>query len=103
MLIKPKSQSTNNSRAIAKRIVQRLQKNGFLAFLVGGCVRDYLMKLQPKDYDIATSAKPNEVMKLFSETIDIGANFGVIQVMEGEQSFAVATFRSDGNLSLIHI
>ncbi|MCH2694823.1 MAG: CCA tRNA nucleotidyltransferase [Acidobacteriia bacterium] len=97
MLIKPKSHSTNNSRAIAKRIVQRLQKNGFLAFFVGGCVRDYLMKLQPKDYDIATSAKPNEVMKLFSETIDIGANFGVIQVMEGEQSFAVATFRSDGN------
>ena len=97
MLIKPKNHLTNNSREIAKRIVHRLQKTGFLAFFVGGCVRDFLMKIQPRDYDIATSAQPNEVRQLFSETIDIGENFGVIQVMEGEQSFAVATFRSDGN------
>ena len=97
MLIKPKNHLTNNSRKIAKRIVHRLQKTGFLAFFVGGCVRDFLMKIQPRDYDIATSAQPNEVMQLFSETIDIGEKFGVIQVMEGEQSFAVATFRSDGN------
>ena len=97
MLIKPKNHLTNNSRKIAKRIVHRLQKTGFLAFFVGGCVRDFLMNIQPRDYDIATSAQPNEVMQLFSETIDIGEKFGVIQVMEGEQSFAVATFRSDGN------
>ncbi len=96
MLIKPKNHPTNNSREIAKSIVHRLQKNGFLAFFVGGCVRDYLMKIQPKDYDISTSAKPKEVIQLFSETIDIGAKFGVVQVMEGEQSYAVATFRSDG-------
>ena len=97
MFIKSKNHPTNNSREIAKSIVHRLQKNGFLAFFVGGCVRDYLMKIQPKDYDIATSAQPKEVIQLFSETIDIGAKFGVVQVMEGEQSYAVATFRSDGN------
>jgi len=79
--------------AQARAVVQRLQNAGFLAFYAGGCVRDALLGLPPKDYDIATSARPKEVQALFPRTVAVGAHFGVICVLEGGYPFDVATFR----------
>ena len=81
--------------AQARAVVQRLQDAGFLAFYAGGCVRDTLLGLTPKDFDVATSARPDEVQALFLRTVAVGAHFGVICVLEGAFSFDVATFRSD--------
>ena len=81
--------------AQARAVVQRLQNAGFLAFYAGGCVRDTLLGLAPKDYDVATSARPGEVQALFPRNVAVGAHFGVICVLEGAYSFDVATFRSD--------
>jgi poly(A) polymerase len=79
----------------ATDISRRLQEAGHTAYFAGGCVRDELLGLDPHDYDIATSAKPAEVQKLFSHTQAVGAHFGVILVMEHGRAFEVATFRSD--------
>lgn len=83
----------------ATNIVKSLKEHGFEAYLVGGCVRDLIMNLPPKDFDIATSAKPEEIIKLFSKTIEIGKAFGVITVIENNHNFEVATFRSEGPYS----
>jgi poly(A) polymerase len=77
-------------------ILMRLRGEGFQALLVGGCVRDLLMGLVPKDYDIATDATPNEVVRLFPESVTVGAQFGVVLVPREEGNVEVATFRSDG-------
>ena len=79
----------------ATDIARRLQQAGHTAYFAGGCVRDELLGLEPHDYDIATSAKPVEVQKLFPHTQAVGAHFGVILVMEHSRAFEVATFRSD--------
>jgi poly(A) polymerase len=82
-------------KAAATDIARRLQQAGYTAYFAGGCVRDELLGLDPHDYDIATSAKPEEVQKLFPHTQAVGAHFGVILVMEHGRAFEVATFRSD--------
>ena len=82
-------------KAAATDIARRLQRAGHTAYFAGGCVRDDLLGHPPHDYDIATSAKPPEVRKLFPKTQAVGAHFGVILVMEHGHSFEVATFRSD--------
>ena len=82
-------------KAAATDIARRLQRAGHTAYLAGGCVRDELLALDPHDYDIATSAKPAEVQKIFPHTQAVGAHFGVILVMEHGRAFEVATFRSD--------
>ena len=82
-------------KAAATDIARRLQEAGHTAYFAGGCVRDELLGLDPHDYDIATSAKPSEVQKLFPHTQAVGAHFGVILVMEHGRAFEVATFRSD--------
>src|SRR5215469_16820297 len=87
--------SADLPKTIAKKIVARLQKAGFAAFWVGGCVRDYLLGREPWDIDIATSARPEQIEVLFKRTIPVGKKFGVIIVVENEQDFQVATFRSD--------
>ena len=79
----------------AVSIVRKLKATGHEAYLVGGCVRDLLMKRPPKDFDIATSAKPEEVARLFPKTIPIGVQFGVQMVIQAGMSFEVATFRMD--------
>src|SRR5580658_6322258 len=84
-------------KSAAKDIVARLQKAGFTAFWVGGCVRDFLLGREPQDIDIATDAKPEQVEKLFKRTFAIGKKFGVIIVVEGGHQFQVATFRSEEN------
>lgn len=91
---------TNNSielRESAREIVRRLHAAGFSAFWVGGCVRDFLLGREPGDYDIATSARPDDVEKLFPRTVAVGRKFGVMVVVEGEQQFQVATFRAEAD------
>jgi poly(A) polymerase len=79
----------------ATEIVKTLRKSGYESYFVGGCVRDMVMGLEPTDYDIATSARPDDVVRIFSRTEPIGAKFGVILVIEAGLPFEVATFRSD--------
>jgi len=80
---------------MAKDIVGRLKKAGFKAFFVGGCVRDIAMNIPPKEYDITTSATPQDVMKIFPSTIPVGVSFGVVLVLEGNNKFEVASFRKE--------
>lgn len=79
----------------AIEIIRQLRKKGHEAYLVGGCVRDMVMEIEPSDYDIATSAPPDEIMKIFPHTEPIGAQFGVVLVVHRGHPFEVATFRSD--------
>jgi len=79
----------------ALKVVQALQAEGFLAFFAGGCVRDSLLGREPKDYDVATDAFPEEVESLFPKTIPIGKAFGVVAVVDGKETVEVATFREE--------
>jgi poly(A) polymerase len=79
----------------AIEIVKQLRSHGHEAYFVGGCVRDMVMNIEPADYDIATSAHPHEIMKIFPRTEAIGAKFGVVLVIQRGHPFEVATFRSD--------
>ena len=81
--------------ALAQSIVVRLRAAGHSAWFVGGCVRDLLLGREPKDYDVATSAPPEEVLRLFPRAGQVGAHFGVVMVHEGSAYVEVATFRSD--------
>jgi len=81
---------------IAASIVRRLREAGHVAYYAGGCVRDMLRGVPAKDYDIATSARPENVQRIFPRTVAVGAHFGVICVIEEGMQFEVATFRSDG-------
>jgi tRNA nucleotidyltransferase/poly(A) polymerase len=89
-------------RRFASHVASTLRLGGFEALFAGGCVRDQLLKRAPKDFDIATSARPAAVQKIFHEkgtyTIPIGEAFGVICVIDRDAGFQVevATFRSDG-------
>jgi len=83
----------------AVEIVTRLRAAGSLAYFVGGCVRDLLLGRQPKDFHVATSAPPDQVLTLFEKTFAVGAHFGVVLVCSGEIVTEVATFRSDGAYS----
>ncbi|MDR4499689.1 MAG: CCA tRNA nucleotidyltransferase [Candidatus Scalindua sp.] len=80
-------------------IVQRLKREGFQALFAGGCVRDMLLGDVPKDYDIATEARPQDIEGIFKRTVPVGVQFGVILVIENSFEFEVATFRSDGTYS----
>ena len=80
----------------ALAVVQTLRTAGHVAYFAGGCVRDVLLGLQPKDYDVATDALPTQVRALFKNTQAAGQAFGVILVRLGSSVVEVATFRSDG-------
>jgi poly(A) polymerase len=86
----------SDPESLATAIVRRLRDAGHVAYYAGGCVRDMLRGVEPKDFDIATSARPEQVQALFPRTVAVGAQFGVICVLEGGRQFEVATFRSDG-------
>lgn len=86
---------TERERA-AREICARLTSAGHRALLAGGCVRDRLLGHDPKDFDVATSALPEQVTRLFPQTHAVGASFGVILVIVPEGPVEVATFRSDG-------
>jgi poly(A) polymerase len=83
------------SREIALNVARRLRAAGHEALFAGGCVRDRLRGAAPKDYDLATSARPGEVEALFPRTVGVGAAFGVVLVVLGEDQVEVATFRED--------
>ncbi|MFB3147508.1 MAG: CCA tRNA nucleotidyltransferase, partial [Thermodesulfobacteriota bacterium] len=83
----------------AKEVVSELRNAGHKAYCVGGCVRDTLLKIAPKEYDITSSATPEEVSKIFPHTVPIGVTFGVILVIIGQYKFEVATFRKDQSYS----
>lgn len=80
----------------ALEIVRRLQSKGHTSYLVGGCIRDLLCGTVPKDYDIATSAVPNQVKRLIYGSYVIGRRFRLVLVKRGEQQYEVATFRRLG-------
>ncbi|GEM_PF-6752142 len=87
--------SETSAAMLARGIVETLQNRGHLAFLVGGCVRDLLLGREPKDYDVATSARPEEILSLFPDARQVGAHFGVMLVVKDGAQVEVAIFRSD--------
>jgi poly(A) polymerase len=94
-LIRKADDHSIEKRLGAKLVVEGLRRAGFEAYFVGGCVRDFVRGVSPGDYDIATSAPPDQVIRLFERTVAVGAKFGVVVVCEGGFSYEVATFRSD--------
>jgi poly(A) polymerase len=92
--IDPKLVSPN-----AIRVTQTLQEAGFQAFVVGGAVRDLLLGVKPKDFDIATDATPEEVKKLFRRAFIIGRRFQIVHVMFGQELLEVTTFRGNAAVS----
>jgi poly(A) polymerase len=86
---------SNSKEKKALAVIGRLRQAGFAAYLAGGCVRDRVLGLKAKDYDIATNARPEAVQRLFDNTIAVGARFGVIMVVLDGDQFEVATFRAD--------
>jgi len=81
----------------AIRLTQTLQEAGFKAFVVGGAVRDLLLGVKPKDFDIATDATPEQVKKLFRRAFIIGRRFQIVHVMFGQELLEVTTFRGAGS------
>lgn len=77
-------------------IIQTLQEHGYEAYAVGGCVRDSLLGREPEDWDITTSASPEETKKLFARTVDTGIEHGTVTVLLGKEGFEVTTYRIDG-------
>jgi poly(A) polymerase len=98
-------QGIDNPRYRAARVIAiALRAAGHQAYFAGGCVRDLLLGVEPKDFDVATSATPDVVMKMFAKTYSVGAHFGVVLVCNaggdgGEIATEVATFRHDGAYS----
>src|ERR1700678_2718167 len=101
------------SKAFAISIVQTLRQHGFQAYLAGGCVRDLLLQRAPADFDVATSARPEQVVEIFPDTYAVGAQFGMVlvplpdrdslvedtEVVSKKHAIEVATFRSDHGYS----
>lgn len=77
-------------------ILKELNKNGYEGYIVGGCVRDYLMGTEPHDYDITTSALPEEVKSIFSHTVDTGIQHGTVTVVIDKIGYEITTYRIDG-------
>lgn len=80
-----------------KYVINKLNNNGFKAFVAGGAVRDMIMGRIPHDYDISTSAKPSEVKKIFKRTVDTGIKHGTVTVIVNGVGYEVTTFRREGN------
>jgi poly(A) polymerase len=83
-------------RDYAVEVVKKLRDEGHQAYLVGGCVRDIILGREPADYDVATSATPEQTLGIFPKALAVGAQFGVVLVPFGTHKVEVATFRSDG-------
>lgn len=87
------------SRQGAIEILEKLRRAGFETYFAGGCVRDRLLNSSPTEYDIATSARPDDITKLFPKARSVGESFGVMLVRTHNNMYDVATFRSDGPYS----
>lgn len=77
-------------------IINNLQLHGYEAYAVGGCVRDSILARRPEDWDITTSARPEEIKKLFRRTVDTGLEHGTVTVLIGKDAYEVTTYRIDG-------
>lgn len=77
-------------------IIKNLQRHGYDAYAVGGCVRDSILNRKPEDWDITTSAKPEQVKRIFRRTVDTGIEHGTVTVLIGKDGFEVTTYRMDG-------
>lgn len=77
-------------------IIQKLKEQGFEAYAVGGCVRDSILGREPEDWDITTSAKPEEIKEIFRRTVDTGIAHGTVTVLAEKEGFEVTTYRIDG-------
>jgi len=86
-------------KATSIEIIEILRRAGHEAYWAGGCVRDMLLGIKPKDFDIVTSAKPEEIENLLDHTIPVGKQFGVIIAVQNGHNFEIATFRSDSGYS----
>ena len=78
-------------------IIERIEKNGFEAFAVGGCIRDSLLGRVPNDWDITTSAKPEDIMNIFENTVETGIEHGTVTVVIDKEPYEVTTYRIDGD------
>ena len=85
------------AEALAHGVIAKLRGSGHQAYLVGGCVRDLLLGAKPKDFDVATDARPDRIMSLFPNSGCVGAHFGVVLVRDMLAQVEVATFRSDND------
>lgn len=86
-----------NPPKYVRQILFTLQARGHLAYLVGGCVRDVIMEITPQDWDICTSALPEEVLELFPGSVPTGIRHGTVTVVIGSKSSEVTTFRTEGD------
>ncbi len=93
--MRPTEKEPSTMEKTAREIVARLRAARHIAYFAGGCVRDIARHQTPKDFDIATDARPEAVQEIFARTYAVGAHFGVIVVLENGFQFEVATFRSD--------
>lgn len=80
----------------AEWIIDKIRSHGFEAFAVGGCVRDTLLGREPGDWDITTSAKPEEIKKIFGKTVDTGLKHGTVTIIKNRKGYEVTTYRIDG-------
>lgn len=81
---------------VARKIIEKIEKAGFEAVIVGGAVRDYLLNSKINDVDIATNALPHEVKSIFTSTIDVGIDHGTVLVLDEKEPIEVTTYRTDG-------
>jgi tRNA nucleotidyltransferase/poly(A) polymerase len=88
-----------SQKQLAEQVIARLREAGHEALLAGGCVRDLLLGWPAKDYDVATSARPEQVLALFPRSLEVGVAFGVVIVCDGPVQVEVATFRAEGAYS----
>lgn len=82
-----------------KLILNTLQNNNYEAYIVGGCLRDSLLNISPKDWDIATSALPEDIIRIFQKTVPTGIKHGTVTVLINDEAYEVTTFRIDGEYS----
>lgn len=94
-VVKDHTLSGKDIPSTALRVIQGLQQAGFVAYLVGGCVRDLLLGLTPKDFDVATDAHPEQVRRLFRNARVIGRRFKLVHVVFGREIIEVSTFRKN--------
>ena len=79
-----------------KKIIETIESGGYEAYAVGGCVRDSILGRVPDDWDITTSASPQEIKNLFRRTVDTGIQHGTVTVIMEREGFEVTTYRIDG-------
>lgn len=91
------SKKFNSKFSSAKHILEKLCENGYEAYFVGGCVRDYILNKEFSDIDITTNALPTEVKKIFSKVIDTGIQHGTVTVLHNGNSYEITTFRMESD------